>query len=429
MRTHSLITAAAAVISTAAATVVFNSPVAAADRGDDFDLPSGRVYYALIGDSDRDDLDTQVYSVDTDGSGRTDVYEPPYIYTPPNTSKQDVHDPTVSANGSQVLVNRLWQKCAAWQYDHGFNCLSWEVPTKTSFVLVGADGTNPHVIGEGAGPAALSADGRMFAYNRYVAPGDLRLAIKSTDGVLLREIRYPSTYRGYGAITWSPDGGQIALDGQGVTLVNLRSGAFRRVAGSRWTSNIAWSPDGATLAFDSDYGLWLIDRDGSDLHSLPLPSTWSQRPRHFAFSPDGAYLVVSDTFPSHAEPVQFYRLSDGRTRPLTTADGVQLGGANAVWAPAPTVDNRTTTATTLTQTQATDGYLIKIKVTGGAAGTQLTITDGLRVIRRPVLRADGTSQFTIPLTTGRHVLRAAYPGTAYTKDSISKSRVINVPAP
>jgi Tol biopolymer transport system component len=58
----------------------------------------------------------------------------------------------------------------------------------------------------------------------------------------------------------------------------------------------AWSPDGRRVAFAGKGGIWIMDADGSDAHSIGAPGTspaWSPDGRRLAFLPyDGGIATV-----------------------------------------------------------------------------------------------------------------------------------------
>lgn len=143
----------------------------------------------------------------------------------------------------------------------------------------GIDGTNPKTLVHQAlvGPAAWSPDGTQLA---YIVVGDRlqsQLWVTDADGsarLLLAE----SEYEQFGAPSWSPDGGTIALSrcprGSGtaqacdIWLVGSDGKGLRNLTpGGREEQAPVWSPHGRYLAFQRDGDVWILDVEEAPVRS------------------------------------------------------------------------------------------------------------------------------------------------------------------
>jgi Tol biopolymer transport system component len=151
------------------------------------------------------------------------------------------------------------------------------------------------------------------------------------------------------AMTWSPDGTQIAYSGGpgggSVYLIDVASGEHsvlvRRPAGEAgWVGDIDWSPDAAHLAITYERGsggsLYLANADGSGVHLVdrnvaggPWPDWQPGESVSTQWSPDGTRLAYSTFTERNRKETQLWTVSpDLSTRTLITTPG----GA-AVWSP------------------------------------------------------------------------------------------------
>jgi dipeptidyl aminopeptidase/acylaminoacyl peptidase len=154
-----------------------------------------------------------------------------------------------------------------------------------------------------------SPDGRKIAFLSQRPAGGYAIFQMNADGTNKSEItpvsyQPPSFPYAWGwAISWSPDGRQLAFqDGTGISIVN-NDGSGRRVLADGFGP--AWAPDGSKILFIRGAFPWTLHTlrpDGTDLRTLPsLPNnyiwyydaTWSPAGNELAITAfDGANEVI-----------------------------------------------------------------------------------------------------------------------------------------
>jgi dipeptidyl aminopeptidase/acylaminoacyl peptidase len=191
----------------------------------------------------------QIVVMDIDGSHRTRLT---------HDLTQD-EDPDWSPDGRRIV------------YD-AYDGSSWQL------WVMSANGTHPHRISDGTGndlAPAWSPTGRQIAFDRTVS-GVNQVFVMDPDGTNAEQI----TTDAGGAThpTYSPDGQAIiysASDGSGSGHLyqTTSAGTFRLTSGTDDYESPVVSPDGTKIAFTrsdaSSFGVWLMNRDGSDPHPLP----------------------------------------------------------------------------------------------------------------------------------------------------------------
>ena len=142
------------------------------------------------------------------------------------------------------------------------------------------------------------------------------------------EIRQPSL---------SPDGFRVAFvsddsdsGANEIFFINLAPYDKVRVTDTKSSPHKPlWSPDGEKIAFLADQGLWVINRDGSNLHRLTSdssPEDGHSWPDDHSWSPDGKSIAFS------------HISGDGRVLSVIDADGsnerrIAAGPDQYVWSP------------------------------------------------------------------------------------------------
>jgi Tol biopolymer transport system component len=154
--------------------------------------------------------------------------------------------------------------------------------------------------------------------------------------------------------TFSPDGKYLAFENDYIFTIDLANGEQRRVSDvdrSDWPS---WSPDGRKLIFQSlcphtkqtSCIIWIVNRDGSDLHQVVPPSNTSNHTP--CFSPDGRSILWS------REEQLWTADSSGKNPHLLT----HLPKNSYVWACGWSHDGKTIAFITLQQPYTSDEYKI-----------------------------------------------------------------------
>jgi Tol biopolymer transport system component len=166
-----------------------------------------------------------------------------------------------------------------------------------------ADGTDVRRLTEAAGTVldpAWSPDGSRVVYrdsNRGLNVDDEIYAVAADGTGATNLTNDPANDWGP---DWSPDGRTIVFNSDreglpmGGYLMNPDGSDVRRIPTDVWVEYPAWSPDGERIAFMSargtEYDIWAVDVDGSDLVQLtdsPGQDGWP------AWSPDGERIAFS----------------------------------------------------------------------------------------------------------------------------------------
>lgn len=203
------------------------------------------------------------------------------------SSKIHVEDvwPTFSPDGKRILFARTRTTSDP---RNGECC----IVLRSSLYVMSRNGTGMRRLpgsGHDSDPA-WSPDGKRIVFTRRD-----RLYVMNADGSGARALR--GDYLEHRAPAWSADGAEIAFwrgrRGRGSIFVIRPDGSgLRRVArGADPYGGASWSPDSRKLAFGHNLDVFVVDRDGSDLHAL----TGGGYPAaHYepAFSPDGRRLAL-----------------------------------------------------------------------------------------------------------------------------------------
>src|SRR5713101_6014946 len=153
-------------------------------------------------------------------------------------------------------------------------------------------------------------------------PGSLALKTDSTIEFTTDEVTWPS-------LDVSPDGRTIVFEllGDLYTMPIDGGEATRIVGGLSFDSQPTYSPDGKTIAFLSDRSgvenLWIANADGSSPRAVSKDQKTNDRPQIMAspaWTPDGQYIVVSESRPPESTFALFMYHHDGGT-------GVRVGPA------------------------------------------------------------------------------------------------------
>lgn len=171
-----------------------------------------------------------------------------------------------------------------------------EAGGENHIATIGIDGTGTQVLGAGVEPA-MSPDGTRIAFVR-----DNDIYVMNADGSAEQKIvsnphvdEFPQ---------WSPDGTTIAFDhyaskaptdsgfseNSSIMVVPATGGGPTTLTQGGTAGEPTYSPDGTQIAFRRDNGIWVMDADGSHVHSVAPGAGVVDDPR---WSPDGTKIAFS----------------------------------------------------------------------------------------------------------------------------------------
>lgn len=294
------------------------------------DVPAGTIVFRRF--TNPEQTQAALFTMSTDGTGERQITKPP-------DGTIDTF-PDWSPDGKQVVFHRE------------FTDQPYEVH------VVNADGSDEHQVDPGRppfGPAdslseeaepAWSPDGKTVAFSwAYGSLGQIRgeewievggIATMSVDGSKprpLTQTKRPTTTED-GAVTWSPDGGQIAftrenktakpLDGTAVFVANADGTDAERI--TPWSlagQEPAWSPDGELISFrsepnqDEDFigDVYTVKPDGSALKQLTKAN--GKQVLSMSFSPDSKWIVFAMEGVDHLPDLFVMRRDGSDVTPIT----------------------------------------------------------------------------------------------------------------
>jgi TolB protein len=276
--------------------------------------------------------------------------------------------------------------------DHQLAYLSTDDSGTTVFLTDGK-GAETEVLAKVAGRAEAltwSPDGSKLLLDGD-ASGDFELqVIDATDGEV--SVLAPSASSSEGGASWSPDGTRVAFfsdleGGFAGYVVPVAGGAPVRITPPEATgvADLAWSPDGEQLAFstssDVDSDVWVVAADGSDPRKVSKEAGSSQ-PR---WSPDGTLLAISAQ-PLGSETAAIFTM-DPETGEADEVADTEYRDAFPVWAP----DGRSLYFVSAVPSDEADGGaaddVFRVDLAGG--DPEPVIADGISIESELVATADG----------------------------------------
>lgn len=281
--------------------------------GDDYAFsPDGSAvaYSDYVGEGAADQVKVEIFVMNADGSGLTQV------------THDDAYDafPSWSPDGTEIVYTSYRGD------DYIPGCLGSTLCPGDLYVI-GVDGTNERQLTDDPADESMpswSPDGGTIAFQRAAADSLGTLSVINADGTGVSElVAGPGGWALHPE--WSPDGSQILFLGGtpqetvGVWIVSPEGTGLHQVADTNADSPSGlpaiWSPNGEEIAFaklvSGESQLWVANADGSEPHmvtELPRyglrPLAWQPLP---ASSPDSPSPTASSPGSSPSPPAALTR--------------------------------------------------------------------------------------------------------------------------
>ncbi len=270
-------------------------------RSSDLIRPQGRIVFVSYRDGN-----TEIYSMETDGSGvrnltNNSASEGAPAWSPDGRLVAFVSDRdgnsniyTMLASGEEprpITDHPAGDYFPRWSPDGKKLAFVSNRSGNLDVFVMNRDGSEPTELtndpGDDTAPA-WSPDGSKLVFHSN-RDGDSDIYLMNADGSGIIRLT-DNAVRDF-APAWSPDGRQIAFSSlsdrdSDLYLVNADGSNLRRLTkASIDEENPIWSPDGSCIGFNSDTDLFAIGVDGSNQVRLAAKS------KYLEWSPDGAQIV------------------------------------------------------------------------------------------------------------------------------------------
>jgi Tol biopolymer transport system component len=222
------------------------------------------------------------------------------------------------------LANREGQEYgvfdAHWSPDRkqlGISLASWCADPCSQLATISLPDGKLHKIGKPRGDSVIawSADGLRLLYEELFYSGregiwtiSLRPGAKETrlNPALSRSLAKLSV----GSFRLSPDESNLAVESDGLLLIDLIDEVKRRVTTTSSDDIAGWSPDGQSLLFNRDGDAYTVNANGSGLRRL----TSDQNSHPIDWSPDGKHLLFLRAVENRSELWVMDADGSGQTR-------------------------------------------------------------------------------------------------------------------
>lgn len=330
--------------------------------GPDFDVITDGTL-RIIAETTGSDLDSNGYSVTTNGASGTSIgindtlyfkdleaadYQVELNDIAGNCSLSGSNPRTQNVAAGDTTSTTFEVMCSAPQTTERI-AFNRRTPSGFEIFIMNEDGSNEQQLTDNSiydGHPVISPDGTMIAFFSERVNSDGDLFIMNTDGSNVRRLTSdaandPSYY------SWSPDNSKIAFrdvrDGDTeIFTINTDGTGLNKLTDNGADDNtVSWSPDGDKIAFtrrygssNSQYDIFTVKPDGTNEVQVTNDSNIYAS---VSYSPDGTKFVVAGLFGSNnaqiyvtdtdgSNPIQLTNESDccAVNGPSWSPDGTQI---------------------------------------------------------------------------------------------------------